>query len=219
MRSGNGCTRGCTPESSVGRCTRSRRALIAEDTEPDLIGGTLLLEAALTHQRCLIEFIIGRPVKNKINVRAWKRGLDVTPVMMSAEWDPRLAIGDDAVDFLQQHLTLIDRNLAHPSLERVQMARTEWDLAASSSAILSALGFLVGQLYEQQSFYGQCLDAWIGIAVQHLRESGTSLDRPILVKPASSVMFVVPAGESAGRAAALMQQAEHLSPGSGRQQA
>ncbi|HVA05365.1 MAG TPA: hypothetical protein VNG12_01355 [Acidimicrobiales bacterium] len=89
------------------------------------------------------------------------------------------------------------------------MASSEWDLAPSSSAIFRALDILVKRLYEEQSFYGQCLDAWVGIAYQYLRESGTSLDEPILARPASSVMFVVPAGESAGRAAALMQQAEH----------
>jgi hypothetical protein len=189
------------------------RALIAVGTEQDLMRGTLLLEAALTHQRCLIEFVIGRPVKN--NARAWKSDLDVTPMMMSADWDPRRALGAVAVDLLQQNLTRIDRQLAHPSLERVHIATTEWDLAPSSSAIFGALSILVGRLYEQQSFYGQCLDAWIGIANQYLRESGTSLDRPILVRPASSVMFVVPAGESAGRAAALMQQAEHRPPEDG----
>jgi hypothetical protein len=182
------------------------RALIAVDTEQDLMRGTLFLEAALTHQRCLIEFVIGRPGKN--HARAWKSNLDITPMTMSADWDPREALGTTAVDFLQQHLTRIDRHLAHPSLERVHIATTEWDLAPSSSAIFGALRILVGRLYEQQSFYGQCIDAWIGLADQYLRESGTSLDRSILVRPVSSVMFVVPAGESAGRAAALMQQAE-----------
>ncbi|HVA05366.1 MAG TPA: hypothetical protein VNG12_01360 [Acidimicrobiales bacterium] len=62
------------------------RALIAVETEQDPMRGTLLLEAALTHQRCLIEFLIGRPAKN--NTRNWKIALDVTPIMMSADWDP-----------------------------------------------------------------------------------------------------------------------------------
>ncbi len=78
--------------------------------------GTLFLEAALTHQRCLIEFVIGRPGKN--HARAWKSNLDITPMTMSADWDPGEALGTAAVDFLQQHLTRIDRHLAHPSLER-----------------------------------------------------------------------------------------------------
>ena len=55
-----------------GRRSRSHALLIAVDTEQDLMRGTLLLEAALTHQRCLIEFVIGRPVNNSA------RGLEET---------------------------------------------------------------------------------------------------------------------------------------------
>lgn len=181
------------------------QAVVAARDEPESMRRTLFLEAALIHQRCIIEFLAGR-VNNK-GVRSWKGRTDVTPAGLLEGWDPAAALLG-LIDDLTAMLGEIDALLAHVSLRRAEVARRTWDLAAGTAMVLGALGLFVARLRLTEPFRADCLEAWTVTAGAILFQAGVDLDAPLFVAPSSSVMFVVPIGESSGRAAALMGQAQ-----------
>ncbi len=166
--------------------------------------GTLFLEAALIHQRCLIEFLVGRV--NRKGARSWKERSDVTPAALCDGWEPEAALGAAHGD-LTAALADIDSLLAHVSRRRAELVGRTWNLGSWTLAVFAALDMFVSWLRTVEPFRADCLQAWTGTAREHLGAAGVDLSEPLVVTPASSVMFVVPIGESAGRAAALMARA------------
>jgi hypothetical protein len=183
-------------------------ALVAVHDEPESFRRTLLLESALTHQRCLIEFLAGRLQRS--GKRTWSRRYDITPTDMLPGWDPTTQLASSSLDLLTAELARIDAHLAHISRKRVRIAREEWDLAPVTRAVLDGLDGFVASLRRAGSFHGNCLAAWVNSSRALLAEAGIDLEQPQLVLPSSHVMFMVPVGESSGRAAALMAQADDL---------
>jgi hypothetical protein len=179
-------------------------AVVAARDEPESMRRALFLEAALIHQRCLIEFLAGR-VSTK-GVRSWS-GRDVTPAALLEGWAPEAAL-PGLINDLTAMLGEIDALLAHVSLRRAEVARRTWDLAAGTARVLGALDLFVSGLRLTEPFRADCLEAWTVTARAILSEAGVDLDAPLVVTPSSSVMFIVPIGESEGRAAALMGQAQ-----------
>lgn len=180
------------------------QAVVAARDEPESMRRALFLEAALVHQRCLLEFLVGRVRRN--GVRAWKDRTDVTPAALLDGWDPEAALPESAAG-LTTALAEIDALLAHVSLRRAEFARRTWDLAAGTRDVLAALDVFVGRLRLAEPFRADCLEAYTEAARGHLSDAGIDLAAGLSVTPSSSVLFIAPAGESAGRAAALMSGA------------
>jgi hypothetical protein len=181
------------------------QAVVAARDEPESMRRTLFLEATLIHQRCLIEFLAGRV--NKKGVRSWRVRTDVTPAAFLDGWDPVTAL-PGAIAELTAMLAEIDALLAHVSLGRAEITRRTWDLGAGAATVLEALDIFVARLRLAEPFRADCLEAWTATARGLLSEAGVDLAAPLVVTPSSSVMFVVPIGESSGRAAALLGQAQ-----------
>ncbi len=182
-------------------------AVAAVREEQDILRRTLLLEATLTHARCLTEFLVGR--LDKKSVRRWKHASDVTPGALMATWDPEIALGDTLAS-LDQALPELDSLLAHVSQRRVAIVRRSWEVAGLTRSLLAALRRFEEHLRREEPFRADCLQGWLSVADEHLTDRGVDLASDLEVLPTSSIMFVVPVGESGGRAAALMTQA-HLS--------
>lgn len=180
------------------------QAVVAAREEPESIRATLFVEAALIHQRCLIEFLAGRVTKK--GARSWKGRTDVTPATFVDGWDPVTAM-PGLIEDLTAMLGDIDALLAHVSLRRAEIARRAWDLGVGTASVLEALDLFVAQLRVTEPFRADCLEAWAVTARALLTGAGVDLTAPLVVTPSSSVMFVVPIGESSGRAAALLGQA------------
>ena len=181
------------------------QAVVSARDEPESMRRALFLEAALIHQRCLIEFLAGR-VSQK-GLRSWKGRTDVTPAALLDGWDPESALPgviDDATAMLAE----IDALLAHVSLRRAELARRAWDLGVGTATVLEALDVFVARLRLSEPFRADCLQAWTVTARGILSQAGVDLTASLIVTPSSSVMFVVPLGESSGRAAALLGQAQ-----------
>jgi hypothetical protein len=187
------------------------QAVVAIHDESDVMRQTLFLEAALAHARCLIEFLIGRE-HPKTGKRRWKADLDVTPSMMLSTWAPETELVA-LWPILTKSLDRIDKALAHVSQSRVAITRTAWEMAPLMEAVLIGLATFITLLRSGgHEFRARCLEAWVEISKEHMKDRGVSLETPIDVVPASSLLFVVPIGESEGRAAALMQRADQMSP-------
>lgn len=180
-------------------------AVAAVAAEPEAMRRTLLVESALVHQRCLVEFLVGRV--NRKGVRGWQ-SRDITPAAMCEGWDPAAALPASLVGALDAALADIDALMAHVSRRRARLVRRSWDLSATSRDVLAALDVFVRYLRGVEPFRANCLEAWSLVAREHLKAAGVDLSVPLDVTPASSVLFVVPVGESAGRPAALMPAAE-----------
>lgn len=180
-------------------------AVAAVRDEPESFRSTLFCEAALTHQRCLIEFLLGRP--DRKGVRRWKAS-DVTPAAIFDGWDPEDALPGETVRVLTAALRDIDSLLAHVSLRRVEIARRTWPLGSLTREVLAAFEVFVERLRVVEPFRADCLQAWLAAAREHLSERGVDLEACPDVTPSSSVLFMTPMGESAGRAAALMARAD-----------
>ncbi len=96
---------------------------------------SLLLEGTLVHQRCLIEFLVGRVgPKGK---RQWKDAHDFTAPGWCA-WDPEVSI-PALVPVLEAGLDEIDKYMAHISRRRAVLDRRTWDLAPVSAAIFEGM--------------------------------------------------------------------------------
>ena len=180
------------------------QAVVAARDEPESMRRALFLEAALIHQRCLIEFLAGRVTKK--GGRSWKGRTDVTPAALLEGWDPVAALPRLIKD-LTAMIGDIDELLAHVSLRRAEIARRTWDVGAGTAIVLEALDLFVARLRVTEPFRANCLGAWAVTTRALLSEAGVDLTAPLVVTPSSSVMLVVPIGESSGRAAALLGQA------------
>lgn len=183
-------------------------AVIAARDELESMRRALFLEAALVHQRCLIEFLVGRVNSRG---RSWKDRTDVTPTSLVAGWDPAVTL-EGHINELTSQLREIDALLAHVSLRRAEISRRTWDLAAGTTLVLQALDLFVRQLRLTEPFRADCLQAWTTVAHATLSEAGVDLGVPLVVTPSSSILYVTPIGESSGRAAALMGQVQRQDP-------
>lgn len=178
-------------------------AVVAARDEPESMRRALFLEAALIHQRCLIEFLAGRVTKK--GGRSWNGRKDVTPAALFDGWDPVTAL-PTLVEDLTAMLADIDALLAHVSLRRAEIARRTWDIGAGTAIVLEGLDLFVARLRLAEPFRANCLEAWAFTARALLSEAGVDLTAGLVVTPSSSVMFMVPIGESSGRAAVLLGQ-------------
>jgi hypothetical protein len=131
---------------------------------------------------------------------------------MLPTWSPEAALSP-SLPLLTQSLDRIDKALAHVSQGRVAIIRTTWELTPLARAVFAGLSTFIALLRAGgYDFRAHCLEAWVELSKKHMAERGALLDRPIDVVPSSSVLFVVPTGESGGRAAALMQRADQHEP-------
>lgn len=149
------------------------QAVVAARDESESMRRALFLEAALIHQRCLVEFLAGRV--SKTGGRSWKGRTDVTPAAFVDGWDPVTAL-PRLID-LTAMLGDIDSILAHVSLRRAEIARRTWDLGAGTAIVLEALDLFVGQLRLTEPFRGDCLEAWTVIARAFFTDAGVDLTR------------------------------------------
>lgn len=177
------------------------KSVVATQTESDVLTGTLLLESALSHARCLCEFLIGR-ADNGGN-RRWKPNLDVTPLDLLPTWDPVQSLD---VDRLHGWLTMIDKEQAHLSRQRVRMALATWKVGQLLDALLVGFSVFLGELDRYDDFSARCLSSWHSAALQLLREAGVTDRTEIVVASSAGIMRMTPAGENSGRAAALIQR-------------
>ncbi len=125
------------------------QAVAAARDEPSSMRGTLFLEAALIHQRCLIEFLVGRV--NRKGARSWKERSDVTPAALCDGWEPEAALGA-ALGDLTVALADIDSLLAHVSRRRAELVRRTWNLGSWTLAVFTALDVFVSWLRTVEPF-------------------------------------------------------------------
>lgn len=170
---------------------------INQQVDDDPMRPTLLLEAALTHQRCLIEFFLGR--NGRWNPR------DITARSFLAGWDPQVSLSASHT-LLQHELPEIDQRLAHISRTRLLVAIAEWDVAPVSAALIEAMRALTRELYAVPTFEAQCLDAWLQMTEKLLGERNLDLTQPLSVRPVHTIMLATPVGEQSGRVAALVRR-------------